>query len=186
MPTLILGNAADVEVPLRAIESGAVRKLWPVGILSPARSDQGAAIRGVPVLGGFDDFERIVADATRGRNADHAAGVDAVGVRGRSRIRADAGPPLGLAASRLPSLDEGPEALRLAPVAVEDLLLRPSVKIDYRRLEEFAKGKSVIVTGGGGSIGAEICDRLVTFGAARLLWSRTQNTHSIPCSSTEH
>ena len=60
---------------------------------------------------------------------------------------------LGLAVSRLPSLDEGGEALRLAPVAVEDLLLRPSVKIDYRRLENFVEGKSVVVTGGGGSIG---------------------------------
>jgi len=76
---------------------------------------------------------------------------------------------LGLATSRLPALDGGGEALRLAPVAVEDLLLRPSVKIDYGRLESFVRGKSVVVTGGGGSIGAEICDRLATFGAARLL-----------------
>src|SRR5258708_1900282 len=37
-PTLILGRAADVEVPLRAIESGAISKIWPVGLLSPARS----------------------------------------------------------------------------------------------------------------------------------------------------
>src|SRR5262249_29111070 len=35
--------------------------------------------------------------------------------------------------------------------------------------EAFVKGKSIIVTGGGGSIGAEICDRIVTFGVARLL-----------------
>jgi FlaA1/EpsC-like NDP-sugar epimerase len=76
---------------------------------------------------------------------------------------------LGLTASRLPSLDEGREALQLTPVAVEDLLLRPSVKIDYRRLEDFVKGRSVVVTGGGGSIGAEICDRVVTFGAGRLM-----------------
>jgi O-antigen biosynthesis protein WbqV len=76
---------------------------------------------------------------------------------------------LGLATSRLPSLDDGGEALRLAPVNVEDLLLRPGVKIDYRRLEDFVRGKSIIVTGGGGSIGAEICDRIVTFGVARLL-----------------
>ena len=58
---------------------------------------------------------------------------------------------------------------RLAPVNVEDLLLRPSVKIDYARLEHFLHGRVVVVTGGGGSIGAEICDRAITFGAARLL-----------------
>jgi len=76
---------------------------------------------------------------------------------------------LGLVTSRLPALDEGGEALRLAPVDVEDLLLRPRVKIDYGRLEGFVRNKSIIVTGGGGSIGAEICDRIVTFGVGRLL-----------------
>src|SRR6202035_117773 len=42
-------------------------------------------------------------------------------------------------------------------------------KIDYARLEALVKSRSVIVTGGGGSIGSEICERVVTFGAARLL-----------------
>ena len=75
---------------------------------------------------------------------------------------------LGLIVSRLPSLESG-DAPRLTTVAVEDLLLRPSEKIDYARLEALVKGKAVIVTGGGGSIGSEICDRVATFGAARLL-----------------
>src|SRR5262249_30251784 len=43
------------------------------------------------------------------------------------------------------------------------------VKIDYRRLEAFVQDKSIIITGGGGSIGAEICDRIVTFAAGRVL-----------------
>ena len=76
---------------------------------------------------------------------------------------------LGLTMSQLPSLDAGGAAVQLAPVSVEDLLLRPSVKIDYRRLEQFVAGKSIVVTGGGGSIGSEICERIVAFGAARLL-----------------
>ncbi|HEX9470173.1 MAG TPA: SDR family NAD(P)-dependent oxidoreductase, partial [Bradyrhizobium sp.] len=75
---------------------------------------------------------------------------------------------LGLIVSRLPSLESG-DTPRLTTVAVEDLLLRASEKIDYARLEALVKNRSVIVTGGGGSIGSEICDRVVTFGAARLL-----------------
>ncbi len=167
----MLGRAADADVLLRAIESGAVTKIHPVGILSPSPADRGQAIRGVSVLGDPDDIERIVADlGNRGINVTRL-------VLTPSALEPEAKPEtilmrarrLGLATSRLPSLDDGGEALRLAPVNVEDLLLRPGVKIDYRRLETFVKGKSIIVTGGGGSIGAEICDRIVTFGAARVL-----------------
>jgi O-antigen biosynthesis protein WbqV len=75
---------------------------------------------------------------------------------------------LGLIVSRLPSLESG-DAPRLTAVAVEDLLLRSSVDIDYGRLEALVSNKAVIVTGGGGSIGSEICHRVATFGAARLL-----------------
>ena len=171
IPVLILGRAADVEVPLRAIESGAISQVWPVGLLSPAHSDQGATVRGVPVLGGFDDLERVIA-ILRDRKMpvtrlvltpsamEPSSGAESILMRARR---------LGLTTNFLPSLDETGRMLQLAPVAVEDLLLRPSVKIDYGRLEGFLKGKSVVVTGGGGSIGAEICDRVVTFGAARLL-----------------
>jgi FlaA1/EpsC-like NDP-sugar epimerase len=169
--TLVLGRAADAEVLLRAIESSAVKKIWPVGILSPSRADQGQWIRGVAVLGGLDDLERVVGDfATRDQPVARV-------VFTPSALEPNLGPEtilmkarrLGLTTSRLPSLDEDGAVLRLAPVNVEDLLLRPGVKIDYRRLENFVRGKSIIVTGGGGSIGAEICNRIVTFGAARVL-----------------
>ena len=85
---------------------------------------------------------------------------------GREAMRARR---LGLALSQLPTFDAGTTPVQLAPVAVEDLLLRPSVRIDYQRLEAFIAGKSIVVTGGGGSIGAEICERMLIFGAARLL-----------------
>src|SRR5450759_4396096 len=61
-PTLVLGRAADAEVLLRSIESGAVKKIWPVGILSPSSADRGQSIRGIPVLGDIDDLERVVTD----------------------------------------------------------------------------------------------------------------------------
>jgi FlaA1/EpsC-like NDP-sugar epimerase len=170
-PILVVGRAADAEGLLRAIESGAVTKIRCIGILSPSPADRGQAIRGISVLGYPDDIEGVVADlANRGTNVigivltPSALAPEAQPERILMRARR-----LGLATSRLPSLDDGGEALRLKPVNVEDLLLRPSVKIDYRRLEGLVRGKSIIVTGGGGSIGAEICDRIVTFGVARLL-----------------
>jgi FlaA1/EpsC-like NDP-sugar epimerase len=170
-PTLVVGRSADADVLLRAIESGAVTKIRPVGILSPSLADRGQALRGVSVLGDPDDVESVVADlASRDINVTRL-------VLTPSALVPDANPEtllmrarrLRLVTSRLPSLDDGGEALRLAPVNVEDLLLRPRVKIDYRRLEDFVRRKSIIVTGGGGSIGAEICDRIVTFGAKRVL-----------------
>ena len=171
IPILVAGRAADAEVLLRAIESGAVTKIRPVGILSPSRADQGQALRGVPVRGYLTDLENTVAGLA-GQDI-HVARL----VLTPTALAPDVHPEtmlmlarrLGLATSRLPSLDAGEEALRLAPVDVEDLLLRPSVKIDYKRLENFVKGKTVVVTGGGGSIGSEICDRVVNFGAGRLL-----------------
>ena len=168
--TLLIGRAADAEILLRGIESGAVKRIWPVGLLSPSPADRGQLIRNIPVLGGIDDVEDVIADFAR-RNKpiarvvmtpsafDPEARPESVLMRARR---------LGLIVSRLPSLESG-DAPRLTSVAVEDLLLRPSETIDYARLEGLVKGKAVIVTGGGGSIGSEICDRVVTFGAARLL-----------------
>ena len=171
MPTLVLGRAADAEVLLRAIESGAVTRVRPIGILSPSIADRGQTVRGIPVVGGLEDLEQIVRDAEeRGTRVARLiftpsalvpeVAPETVLMRARR---------LGLQTNRMPTLDDGGEAMQLAPVAVEDLLLRPSVKIDYQRLEHFIRGKSVIVTGGGGSIGAEICDRVIAFGAARLM-----------------
>ncbi len=169
-PTLLIGRAADAEVLLRGIESGAIKRIWPVGVLSPSLADRGQFIRNLPVLGGIDDVEDIIADFAK-RNKpivrlimtpsafEPEAHPESVLMRARK---------LGLIVNRMPSLESG-DTPRLTAVAVEDLLLRPSENIDYARLEALIRGKAVIVTGGGGSIGSEICERVVAFGAARLL-----------------
>jgi len=140
-PTLLIGRAADAEILLRGIESGAVRRIWPVGLLSPSGADRGQSIRNIPVLGGIDDIEDVIADFTR-RNKpitrvvmtpsafEPEARPESVLMRARR---------LGLIVSRLPSLESG-ETPRLTTVAVEDLLLRPSENIDYARLEAHSQG----------------------------------------------
>src|SRR5882762_2519684 len=120
-PTLLIGRAADAEILLRGIESGAVKRIWPVGLLSPSSSDRGQLIRNIPVLGGIDDVEDVIADFAR-RNKPIARVVMTP-----SAFDPDARPEsvlmrakrLGLIVSRLPSLESG-DAPRLTTVAVED------------------------------------------------------------------
>ena len=161
-PTLVVGLTADADVLLRAIESGAVKKIWAAGILSPSPADRGQSIRGIAVLGDIDDLERVVADLTnRGTRVTRL-------VLAPSALSPEARPEsilmrarrLGLTLSQLPTFDAGTTPVQLAPVAVEDLLLRPSVRIDYNRLEGFIAGKSIVVTGGGGSFGVFATCRL--------------------------
>ena len=168
---LLIGRAADAEILLRGIESGAVKNIWPVGVLSPSLADRGQMIRGLPVLGGIDDIGDVVADfERRGRHVRRIIMTpSAFDPETEPEVIINKAHQLGLMINRLPSLAESGDAPQLTPIAVEDLLLRPGATIDYARIEAFVRGKAVAVTGGGGSIGSEVCERLFTFGVARLL-----------------
>ncbi|HEV2565379.1 MAG TPA: nucleoside-diphosphate sugar epimerase/dehydratase [Microvirga sp.] len=170
-PTLLLGRGSDVEVVLRAIEAGTVKKTQPKGILSYRADDLGQSMRGVPVLGTFADLDQVIQDFhERGTPIRRLLATP-------SALMPEANPDmllararrLGLPLVRVTSLGEGMRDAELAPLEIEDLLLRPTVQIDRKRLETFIRGKRVLVTGGGGSIGSEICTRVVAFGASDLL-----------------
>lgn len=171
LPALLLGRGFEVEMVIRAMEAGTMRKLRAEGILSPRADDLGQSIRGVPVLGLLSDIERIAGDA-----AERGEGFRRI-VATPSALQPEAEPDkwlartrkLSLPISRIETLGEGVRDTEIAPLEIEDLLVRSTVKIDRDRLGAFLKGKRVIVTGGGGSIGSEICLRCAAFGAAELL-----------------
>ena len=54
-------------------------------------------------------------------------------------------------------------------VQVEDLLGRDPVSLDAQTVKSFVEGKTVMVTGGGGSIGSELCRQLAEYGAQKLI-----------------
>ncbi len=169
---LVLGRATEAEVVLRALETGLRRRYAARGILSPRRSDQGQSIRGVPVFGGYGELERIVSEfkdreqpITRLVIAPNEFVPEA-----ESELLLTTAGRLGIALSRMQTIEDGMRgAAALRPVAIEDLLFRETVDVDRARLADVLSGKRVIVTGGGGSIGSEICARVLAFGACELL-----------------
>ena len=169
---LIAGRANEAEVALRALETGLRRRFIARAILSPARTDHGTLIRNVPVLGGYGELERVLSEAndkdqpiTRVILAPQHFVPDA-----ESELLVSTAGRLGIALSRLNAVEGGSAApAALKPLAIEDLLFRETVDVDRQSLTNFLVGKRVIVTGGGGSIGSELCSRLAAFGVAELM-----------------
>jgi len=58
---------------------------------------------------------------------------------------------------------------KLRKVEVEDLLGRDSIKVDLDSIMSYVKGMTVLITGGGGSIGSELCRQVAAHGPKRLI-----------------
>ena len=79
----------------------------------------------------------------------------------------------GLRAVRLPStcdlLNKANEAFAFEPIELTDLLGREPVALRLDSIDALIRGRSVVVTGGGGSIGSELCRHLLRRGPAKLV-----------------
>ncbi len=79
---------------------------------------------------------------------------------------------LGMVLARLPSLTDFRQGIEteieVRPVDVEDLLGRPQTRLNRKPVEELISGKRVLITGAGGSIGAELVRQVSVLGPAHL------------------
>jgi FlaA1/EpsC-like NDP-sugar epimerase len=149
--------------------AGIHRQGWIVlGLLDDDRTKQGARIAGVPVLGPLD----AVADkAVRGA-ATHIV-VAMPSLRGaRRRALLEQAARTGLPVLTVPSaeeLREGRDLNRVRDIEPADLLGREPVQLDEAGIGEVLRGKTVLITGGGGSIGSELCRQVARYEPARLV-----------------
>ena len=65
--------------------------------------------------------------------------------------------------------DYGDYGAEIKDVSVEDLLARHPQDLDKKKIEEFIQGKTILISGAGGSIGSEICRQCEIFGAKKLI-----------------
>ncbi len=171
---LTYGANAETDAFVRSLQSEAAHAYEVVGIIDDDRARRDWTIRGVKVLGGSADLPRIVASfATSSINLASLV-LPANGLpRRKLRELVDAAGRTGLRAVRLPRpcdlLLKANEAFALEPLEVTDLLGREPVALRLDSIDALIRGKSVVVTGGGGSIGSELCRQLLRRGPARLV-----------------
>ena len=141
-----------------------------VGFLDDDARKHGLHLNAIPILGApTEEHLRLLIE-----QRDVRLAVLAMPTASGERTRALVGlcRKLGLRVKTVPSLaermaGEAREAVR--EIDIEDLLGRPPVKLDMAQIDAFLEGKTVLVTGAGGSIGSELARQVLQFKPARLL-----------------
>src|SRR4249919_1726396 len=163
---LILGAGQAGEALVRDLRRGGAYQ--PVGFLDDAPKLRGSNLQGVPILGRIDEVERIAPETAARLLIIAIPSLDAASMR---RIVA-ACERTGIPFRTVPRLDDLLEGRslpgELKEVAIEDLLGRQPVMPDWKAIRGWLGGRSVLVTGGGGSIGAELCRQCAKHGARRV------------------
>ena len=175
VPVLLISGGDGADTFIRETMRDPTLSYRVVGVVADSPSRVGRQIYGVPVLGTVDALEEVVERLSRrGRRPEKlvltAAGRDRAAIAALLE-RADA---LAIPLARLPRPTElqqnlsGPAADAIQPIALEDLLGRPQAVLDREAMARLVRGRQILVTGAGGTIGAELCRQIAALGPARL------------------
>jgi len=164
---LIMGAGRAGEALVRDLRrSGAYQ---PVGFLDDAPQLKGTKLQGVPILGRLEDAPAVAREVAAGMVVIAMPSLDAAGMQRAVSLCERTGLPFRTV-PRLTDVLEG-QALpgELKEVAIEDLLGRKPVTPDWKLIRGWLGGRTVMVTGAGGSIGSELCRQCARHGARKIV-----------------
>ncbi len=179
---LLLGMTDAAESYIRSTIRNARDPVCVVGILDPARSNHGRKVQGVKVLGSLANLPSVH-EALRRRGIIVSEllvteqGVD----RAMLGEIVETATAFGIVVSRLPGGEERSEirddAMERKPIQLDDLLGRAEIKANLQSVGALLGGKTVFVTGAGGSIGSEICRQIVNFAPKLVVLTDNSEFH---------
>ena len=123
---------------------------------------------GVPIVGNRDDIQRAIKKYSVNEIIIAMPSAASQDVKEIIKVCQETGLPVRILPSVSKSLSSS-IVKELRPVTYEDLLGRDTIQVDKSGIGEFLKGKTVMVTGGGGSIGSELCRQIITYEPKKLI-----------------
>ncbi len=166
---LLVGAGEGADSFLRALSRD--QRLRVVGLLSLGQHQTGRRMQGQPILGGVSDLRRVLARLSERGGLPDALVVTEPGLAGsRLAYLLEEAQRQGIPVRQAPRPTELREAgsIELKPVALEDLLNRPQVRLDRGAMARLVHGRRVLVTGAGGTIGSELARQIAALGPAEL------------------
>lgn len=166
---LIVGAGRAGEMLVRDLFRHVERSYLPVAFVDDDRAKLGKEIHGVRVVGTSNDIVDVVRQYSIDVVLIALPSASAVDVRHIIEECERSGVPFRIT-PRLDDLLSGKTSVsELREVSIEDLLGRDQVTLDWGAISQGLCGKSVLVTGGGGSIGSELCRQISRLSPASLI-----------------
>ena len=168
-PTLIVGAGAAGTLLVRQMLMHPKMRMMPVAFVDDDQEKQRKDIYGVRILGTTKDIEKIV------QQMGITKVVIAMPSLPNKKLNEvyDIARKTGAECVILPNIDEvmsgNLHVQQLRNVEIEDLLGRDPVELDQTLIEKQLRGKRILVTGAGGSIGSEICRQVSSFRPKELI-----------------
>lgn len=167
--TMLIGGGQAGSMVLREFQFSAHSENNVVCIIDDDRSKHGSYMRGVKIVGGRDDILQM---AEKYGVEEIVLAIPSASRRERLDIL-DICHLTGCSLRTLPGLYQlanGEVSIQsIKHVDIEDLLGRDTVKTDLNEVKAYVQDKVVLVTGGGGSIGSELCRQAAAMGPKQLI-----------------
>jgi O-antigen biosynthesis protein WbqV len=172
IPVLLVGAGDEADLFIREM-ARRVGSYRAVGIIDEKGRRIGQSIRGITVMGEIETIPDIVRKLGRqGRAPQRMIATRHLDPTQIERLL-ELSDALALPLARLPRLtdfrEEDGRPIEIRPIDIEDLLNRPQTALDRGSVEALVRGRRVLVTGAGGTIGAELVRQLTTLDPAQLI-----------------
>ena len=174
---LIVGAGNAGEMLARDLKTNPDYNYKPVVFVDDSPQKRQGTIHGVPVAGTISEIPELVRRFAVG---EIIVAIPSATPKLMQRIL-EASEPCRVPIKTLPNvkqlLDNPVSMRRVRPMSLEDLLQREPIRTDLQELHPLLEGKRVLVTGAGGSIGAELCRQIARYKPALLvLFERHENS----------
>lgn len=166
---LIVGAGAAGVMVARELSNSKHIDMRPVGFIDDDPGKRNHSLLGIPVLGNRRDIQEIVSQHCIDEIIIAMPSVDGQAIREIVNICGYTVANIKVLPGVYEILDGKVSIDRLRPLQLEDLLHREPVKVDLASIANYLKGKIVMITGAGGSIGSELCRQVAPFEPKRLI-----------------
>lgn len=166
---LVVGAGRAGNMILRELFENPELKKVPVGVVDDDRNKIGKQVFGVPVLGTTEDISNIVQDKAIDEIIFCIANINPIRKKEIINICKNTKCKVKTIPGIYEIIDEKVNLTKLRDIQIEDLLGREPVKMNLSDMDKIIKNKTVMVTGGGGSIGSELCRQIAKYEPRKLI-----------------